>query len=357
MNIMKHSLTFDDILLIPRYSEVLPNEVNLKIELSKSIQLDSPILSAAMDSVTETRMAIAIAQIGGIGVIHKNMTSEKQLHQIRDVKAMNLPVAAAVGIANDAKDHIDALVKSCVDMIVIDTAHGHSKLVIELARWIKKEYPDISLIAGNIATSAAAKALAETGVDAVKVGIGPGSICTTRVVTGVGIPQVTAIIDVVAALKESNVKVIADGGIRYSGDIAKAIAVGADAVMLGSLLAGTDEAPGDIVIVEGERFKSYRGMGSMGAISESADRYFQHNTQRSKLVPEGIEGRVSYKGPASDVLNQLTGGLRSAMGYLGCKDIKELQQHAEFTQITSASMKESHPHNVKNIKDAPNYKT
>ncbi len=308
-----------------------------------------------MDTVTEVDMAIAIAQLGGLGVIHKNLPIALQAQQIQQVKLMNLLVAAAVGIANDTKQRIEQVLAAGADIIVIDTAHGHSKAVIELAQWLSATHPMVEVIAGNIGTAEAALALKDAGVAAVKVGLGAGSICTTRIVSGVGVPQFSAIMNVAEALKGTDIKIIADGGIRYSGDITKAIAAGADTIMLGSLLAGTDEAPGEMVIVNAQQFKKFRGMGSLAAMQNSADRYFQHNVEQRKLVPEGVEATVPYKGSLSQVLAQLTGGLRSGMGYLGCNNIEALRGNVSFIKISPAAVRESHPHSIQNAKAAPNY--
>ena len=487
MRLRETALTFDDVLLVPAFSQVLPREVNLQSQLTREIHLNIPLLSAAMDTVSEARLAIAMAQEGGIGVIHKNMTPEAQaahvssvkkfesgviadpitvtptttiaevleltrkrkisgvpvvdghhlvgivthrdlrfethfsepvssvmtpkerlvtvkegapkeeiqglLHEHRiekllvvndnfDLRGMitvkdiqkstdfpnackdshaRLRCAAAVGTGADTEERVAALVDAGVDIVVVDTAHGHSHGVIEQVRRIKAGNPDLQVIAGNIATAEAAEALADAGVDAVKVGIGPGSICTTRVVAGVGVPQITAISSVASALRDRGIPLIADGGIRYSGDIAKALAAGAYCVMIGSLFAGTREAPGEVELYQGRSYKSYRGMGSLGAMSGetgSSDRYFQDNTSElEKLVPEGIEGRVPYKGPLSQTVHQLIGGLRAAMGYTGCSDVAEMRSKAEFVQITSAGFRESHVHDVTIVKEAPNYRS
>ncbi len=486
MRLVQEALTFDDVLLLPAESSVLPKDVDLKTQLTRDIFLNIPLLSAAMDTVTEARLAIAIAQEGGIGIIHKNMTIEQQAAEVRKVKkfesgvvkdpitvspqttvrqvfdiikAFNfhalpvveqnqrlvgivtsrdirfetnldqpvsnimtpkerlvtvkegterdivrellhknriekvlvindafqlrgmitvkdilkeqekpfackdklsqLRVGAAVGTGAESDERIDALIAAGVDLIVVDTAHGHSKGVIERVRWIKKKYANIAVIAGNIATGNAAKALADAGVDAVKVGIGPGSICTTRIVTGVGVPQITAISNVSSALKGTSVGIIADGGVRYSGDVCKAIAAGASAVMIGGLFAGTEEAPGEVELYHGRTYKAYRGMGSLGAMAQrhgSSDRYFQDGlTAHDKLVPEGIEGRVPYKGTLMSIINQLIGGLRSGMGYTGCANIAEMRTKTEFVRITGSGVRESHVHDVQIIKEAPNY--
>lgn len=479
------ALTFDDVLLLPGYSEVLPKDVSLKTHLTRAIELNIPLLSAAMDTVTEARLAIALAQEGGIGIIHKNMSPEHQAKQVRLVKkfengivtdpytvtpqttvkelldltqmhgvsgmpvvegkqlvgivtsrdvrfedhldtpvakvmtpkeklvtvkegtskqevlalfhqhriekilmvndefqlrglitvkdilkakekpfankdaAGRLRVGAAVGTGADTEERVAALVEAGVDVIIVDTAHGHSANVLAKIRWIKQQYPQLQLIGGNIATAAAALALAEAGADGVKVGIGPGSICTTRIVSGVGVPQVSAVAKVAEALKDTHVSIIADGGVRYSGDICKIIAAGAHAVMIGGLFAGTEEAPGIVDLYQGRTYKAYRGMGSLGAMMQgSSDRYFQDSTKESeKLVPEGIEGRVPYKGSVFNVIYQLMGGLRSGMGYTGNKNIHEMRTKAEFVRVTSAGMRESHIHDVTITKEAPNYPT
>ncbi|MCX7882964.1 MAG: IMP dehydrogenase [Brevinematales bacterium] len=482
-------LTFDDVLIVPNYSEVVPAHVSTATSLTKDIRLHIPIMSAAMDTVTDANMAIAIAQLGGIGVIHRNLTPTKQAEEVRkvkrfeniiienpitigytetiekvrslmrqekisgipvvdsghklkgiitkrdlefyDEKAKNIPVsevmtpreklivyegekpqevdlkkagdimrknrveklplvnkdnsllglitlkditrimehtyatkddsgrlrvAAAVGTGETELERVSKLIEAGVDIIVVDTAHGHSKKVIDMVKMIRKLYPSQALIAGNIATAEAARALIEAGAHAVKVGIGPGSICTTRVVAGVGVPQISAILDVAKVTRQAGIPLIADGGIKFSGDIAKAIAAGADVVMIGNLLAGTTESPGEFVIYKGRRYKSYRGMGSLGAMVEgSKSRYFQDEYEPEKLVPEGIEGRVPYKGDVKDVVYQLIGGLRSAMGYCGCATITEFQKNTRFVRISSASLRESHPHDVIITKEAPNY--
>lgn len=476
----KEGLTFDDVLLIPSKSEILPNQVDVATQLGPKVKLQIPLISAGMDTVTESALAIAIARQGGIGIIHKNMKVEEQAeevdrvkrsesgvitkpfylhphHQVHDAEALmgkyrisgvpivdeqlrlvgiltnrdlrfvhdystkisevmtkdhlvtapvgttlkeaesilqkykieKLPLVdenhilkglitikdiekatqfpqaakdsqgrllagAAVGVSKDTLRRVEALVKAEVDLIVVDTAHGHSKGVLEMIRELRRLYPELTLVAGNVATGEATRDLIEAGASVVKVGIGPGSICTTRVVAGIGVPQVTAIYDCASVAREYGVPIIADGGIRYSGDIVKALAAGADAVMLGSIFAGTEEAPGDSEIFQGRRFKVYRGMGSIGAMEAgSKDRYFQENER--KLVPEGIEGRVPYKGPLQDTVFQLVGGLRSGMGYCGTPTIQDLKEKARFIRITSASLRESHPHDVQITKEAPNY--
>jgi len=474
-------LTFDDILLIPKKSAIMPREVDVSTKFSRNIEINIPLVSAAMDTVTESRLAIAIAREGGIGIIHKNMSIEEQAEEIdkvkrsesgiivepisltpekkvgeaieimakyhisgipiinnerklvgiltnRDIRFLNdknikiaevmtkenlitaplgttleeakrilhknrieklpivdkniilkglitvkdiekvekypnsckdakgrLRVGAAVGVSRDALERVEALINAKIDIILVDTAHGHSSRVIEVIKEIKRNF-DIELVGGNVATFEGAESLIKAGVDAIKVGIGPGSICTTRIVTGVGVPQVSAIQECKRAAKKYHIPLIADGGIKYSGDITKALAVGADSVMIGSLFAGTQESPGEVVLYKGRSYKEYRGMGSIGAMKEgSKDRYFQEEVGENKLVPEGIEGRVSYKGPLSAYVFQLLGGIRSGMGYCGVKNIKELQEETKFIQITSASLRESHPHDVIITKEAPNY--
>ena len=486
MRIAQEALTFDDVLLLPDYSEILPREVDLRTRVTRDIELNMPVVSAAMDTVTESSLAIALAQEGGLGVIHKSMTAEQQAREvgivkkfesgviknpvttspntsIRDLieltrrerisgvpvvqgrdlvgivtsrdlrfeteldkpvstvmtprerlvtvsegaetgeveallhkhriekvlvvnddfelrgmitvkdiqKATDFPhaakddqgslrVGAAVGTGPETEERVAALSEAGVDMVVVDTAHGHSRGVIERVRWVKQHYPDIQVVAGNVATAEAARALAEVGVDGVKVGIGPGSICTTRIVAGVGVPQITAVANVVEGLKKTGIPAIADGGIRFSGDIAKALVAGAHCVMIGSLFAGTEEAPGEVELFQGRSYKSYRGMGSLGAMGQSqgsADRYFQDTaTEVEKLVPEGIEGRVPYKGPMAAIVHQLLGGLRASMGYTGCRDIEEMRTRPKFVRITNAGIRESHVHDVSITKESPNYR-
>ena len=484
MRLLPKALTFDDVLLVPAHSNVLPREVSLKTQLTKKISLNIPLVSAAMDTVTEARLAIALAQAGGIGIIHKNMTSKQQAAEVqkvkrfesgvvrdpitippdmsvREVKALTaqhkisglpvvegkrvvgivtnrdlrfetsleqpirnimtsrerlvtvrdgasldeatallhkhrlervlvvnerfelrglitvkdlfkssehplackdeqgkLRVGAAIGVGEGTDERVDVLVEAGVDVLVVDTAHGHAQRVLDRVRWIKQRYPKLELIGGNIATAAAARALVEHGADAVKVGIGPGSICTTRIVAGVGVPQITAIQQVADALANLHTPLIADGGIRYSGDVAKALAAGAHCVMLGSLFAGTEEAPGEIELYQGRSYKSYRGMGSLGAMQQgAADRYFQDPAAHAdKLVPEGVEGRVPYKGPVVRVIDQLLGGVSASMGYIGCASVDEIRERAQFVEISSAGMRESHVHNVQIVKEASNYR-
>jgi IMP dehydrogenase len=352
---IKEALTFDDVLLIPQYSEILPSDVKVTTKLTPTLDLQIPILSAAMDTVTEDLMAIALAKAGGIGIIHKNMSPQHQATLVQKVKEADCQVGAAIGIGDDAHLRANLLIAAGVDVLIIDTAHGHSRLVIDSVKSLKQSFPNCPVIAGNIATGKAAQALAEAGVDAVKVGIGPGSICITRIVAGIGMPQLTAIQDVALALSGSPVKIIADGGIKHSGDITKALAAGAHCVMLGGLLAGCEESPGDIILIDDKKYKSYRGMGSIGALTNgSMDRYFQHKSQ-GKPITEGVEGTVPYKGPVAEILHQLVGGLRLGMGYLGAATIPALQGQAEFVKITPAGSKESHIHNMAFVKDTPNY--
>jgi IMP dehydrogenase len=487
MRIQTEALTFDDVLLLPAYSEVLPRQVDTSTQLTPRIRLNIPLLSAAMDTVTEAKLAIALAQEGGIGIVHKNMTAERQAAEVRAVKKFEsgvitdpicvppnmtigevlkltranrisgvqvvdgkelvgivtsrdlrfetrygepvsavmtpkdrlvtvkegasreeviaklhkhriekvlvingkfqlrgmitvkdiqkstdyplackdergrLRVGAAVGTGPETDARVDALMKAGVDVVVVDTAHGHSKGVLDRVKAIKKAHPGLQIIGGNVATGEAALALVAAGADAVKVGIGPGSICTTRVVAGVGVPQISAVMGVAEALRKKKIPLISDGGVRYSGDFAKALAAGASAVMVGSMLAGTEEAPGEVELYQGRSYKSYRGMGSLGAMSQvqgSKDRYFQDTTSEvEKLVPEGIEGRVPYKGPMSAIVHQLVGGLRACMGYTGCQSVEQLRTQTRFVKITSAGVKESHVHDVTITKEAPNYRT
>jgi len=446
MRLLGKALTFDDVLLVPAYSQVLPRDTSLATQLSRNITLNLPLVSAAMDTVTEARLAIAIAQEGGIGIVHKNLSPKQQAaevarvkryesgllkdpitiaptaavreimtprerlitvregaslaeakalmhkHKLERVLVLNdaselrglftvkditkqtsfpnaardahgkLRVGAAVGVGEGTEERVELLVAAGVDALVVDTAHGHSHGVIERVRWVKKNFPQVDVIGGNIATGAAALALAEAGADAVKVGIGPGSICTTRIVAGVGVPQIMAIDSVATALKGTGVPLIADGGIRYSGDISKALAAGASTVMMGGMFAGTEEAPGEVILYQGRSYKSYRGMGSIGAMKAgSADRYFQENDEAAnpnadKLVPEGIEGRVPYKGSVLTIIYQMAGGIRASLGYCGCASVAEMHDRAEFVEITSAGIRESHVHDVQITKEAPNYR-
>ncbi|WNY60601.1 IMP dehydrogenase (plasmid) [Borreliella bissettiae] len=387
--IIREALTFDDVSLIPRKSSVLPSEVSLKTQLTKNISLNIPFLSSAMDTVTKSKMAIAIAKEGGIGIIHKNMSIEDQTKEIEKVKTYQfqktinnkrdtnkqkseicknaehkedfpnackdlnsrLRVGAAVSIDIDTIERVEELVKAHVDILVIDSAHGHSTRIIELVKTIKNKYPNLDLIAGNIVTKEAALDLINAGADCLKVGIGPGSICTTRIVAGVGVPQITAICDVYEVCKNTNICIIADGGIRFSGDVVKAIAAGADSAMIGNLFAGAKESPSEEIIYNGKKFKSYVGMGSISAMKRgSKSRYFQlENNEPKKLVPEGIEGMVPYSGKLKDILTQLKGGLMSGMGYLGATTISDLKINSKFVKISHSALKESHPHDVFNI--------
>lgn len=371
----KKGLTFDDVLLIPAESHVLPNEVDLSTKLANNLQLNIPLISAGMDTVTEGAMAIAMALQGGLGVVHKNMSIQAQAGEVANVKSVVVPngatkaavddqnrllCAAAVGVTSDTFERAEALLEAGADAIVIDTAHGHSAGVLRKIKEFREHFPNQTLIAGNVATGDATRALFDAGVDVVKVGIGPGSICTTRIVAGVGVPQITAIYDAATAAREYHKPIIADGGIKYSGDVVKALAAGGNAVMLGSMFSGTTEAPGDIFEDNGKKYKRYRGMGSVGAMAQahgSSDRYFQGGVnEANKLVPEGVEARVEYKGDVSDVVFQIDGGLRSGMGYCGAANINELIDKAQFVQITNAGLRESHPHDVQMTKAAPNYK-
>tara|TARA_B100000683_G_scaffold126245_1_gene123880 strand:- start:1587 stop:2663 length:1077 start_codon:yes stop_codon:yes gene_type:complete len=358
MVLIKEALTFDDVTLAPKYSEVLPSDVDTSIILTKFLKLKIPILSSAMDTVTESKMAIAISKLGGIGVIHRNLEIKKQLQEIRKVKKQKLLVGAAVGAGPKEFKRAELILKENINMIVVDTAHGHTKKVSEIIKFIKKKKNKrTALCAGNIATPEAAKFLQKLGVDIIKVGIGPGSICTTRLVAGIGVPQLSAVLNVRNGIKNKNVKIISDGGIKYSGDLAKAFAAGADAVMIGSLFAGTDETPGKIIKKNGKLFKSFRGMGSVGAMNKgSADRYFQSKQKdTSKYVPEGVEGLAKYKGKVGDIIYKLIGGLRSSMGYLGSKQIKYLRKNPQFVKITKAGFYESMVHNVDIVKKDNKY--
>ena len=358
MDPIKEALTFDDVTLAPKYSEILPSEVDTSIKLTQILKLKIPLLSSAMDTVTESKMAIAIAKKGGLGIIHRNLDIKNQVLEIKKVKKHKLLVGAAVGAGPNEFRRAEAILKENIDMIVVDTAHGHSKKVSEIIKFIKKKkFKKTALCAGNIATPEAAKFLIKLGVDIIKVGIGPGSICTTRLVAGIGVPQLSAILNVRNGIKNKNVKIISDGGIKYSGDLAKAFAAGADAVMIGSLFAGTDEAPGKLIKRSGKLFKSFRGMGSVGAMNKgSADRYFQSKQKdMSKYVPEGVEGFAKYKGKVDNIIFKLIGGLKSSMGYLGSKQIKYLRDKPKFVKITKAGFYESMVHNVDVIKSDEKY--
>jgi IMP dehydrogenase len=355
-------LTYDDVLLLPDESEVVPSEVETKTRLTRDIWLDVPLVSSAMDTVTESTMAIGMAKAGGIGILHRNLSIDDQVTHVKRAREHGI-VGAAVGVGEDGFARAQAIIEAGVSVVVVDTAHGHHRAVLDSIERIKKLYPTIQIIGGNIATRAGAQALINAGADAVKVGVGPGSICTTRVVAGVGVPQISAIMEAHKACVTADIPLIADGGLQYSGDIVKAIVAGADTVMLGSLLAGTDESPGELIEIDGRKFKSYRGMGSLGAMqsrgeqkSYSKDRYMQDDVlSEDKLVPEGIEGKVRYKGSVASTVHQLVGGLRSGMGYAGAPDIATLKRKGQLIQITSAGLQESHPHDVLDIAEAPNY--
>jgi len=358
MDPIKEALTFDDVTMAPKYSGVLPSEVNTSTKLSANLTLKIPLLSSAMDTVTESKMAIAIAKAGGIGVIHRNLNIKKQIEEIRKVKKQGLLVGAAVGAGPLELKRAEAILKEQINLIVVDTAHGHSKKVAEIVKAIKKiKTKKTTLCAGNIATADAAKFLIKLGVDIVKVGIGPGSICTTRLVAGIGVPQLSAILAVKQGIKNNKTKIISDGGIKYSGDIAKALSAGADAVMIGSLFAGSTETPGKLIKKNGKLFKSFRGMGSVGAMNKgSADRYFQKKQKdTSKYVPEGVEGFVKYKGDVKNIIYRLIGGLKSSMGYLGAKKVLYLKTKPNFVKITKAGFYESMVHNVDEVKSDSKY--
>ena len=358
MELIKEALTFDDILLVPRYSNVLPSETNIKVELSKKIKLNTPFMSSAMDTVTESKMGIAIAKNGGLGVVHRNLSIKKQSQEVYKVKKLKLFVGAAIGTAEEDIVRAKNLIDHGSDLLVIDTAHGHSKKVLKTLSKVKKLFSNIPICVGNIATAEAAKNLYNSGADIVKVGIGPGSICTTRMIAGIGVPQISAVMEVKKALKNKSVKIISDGGIKFSGDAVKALAAGADMIMMGSIFAGTDESPGKKFRIKNKTYKYYRGMGSIGAMSAgSSNRYFQKNFKdQSKFVAEGVESRVEYKGQVSKIIYQLQGGLRSSMGYIGAKNIAEIQKKAKFIKITKAGFYESMVHSVEVLQDKKNYK-
>ena len=358
MDTIKEALTFDDVLLLPKYSNVLPSNTNIFLKLSKKISLKVPFLTSAMDTVTESKMASAIAKEGGLGIIHRNLNIKKQSQEVKKVKKQNLKVGAAIGTNKEDIDRARSLIYNGVDLIVIDTAHGHSEKVLKTLTKLKKIINEIPVCVGNIATGEAAKKLYNSGADIIKVGIGPGSICTTRMVAGIGVPQISAIMDVKKTLKNKKVKIISDGGIKFSGDIAKALAAGADAIMMGSIFAGTEESPGKKFRINGKIYKKYRGMGSIGAMSAgSANRYFQKNFKdKSKFVPEGVEGRVEYKGKVSQIIYQLQGGLRSSMGYIGARNLAEINKKAKFVKITKAGFYESMVHSVEMTQKTINYK-
>lgn len=371
--IAKEGYTFDDLLLVPAYSKVVPAQVELRTRLTDKIFLNIPITSAAMDTVTEDAMAIALAELGGLGFIHKNMSIEQQAELVKRVKDHvidkenttasvdangKLVCGAAVGVSDTTIERVSALVEAGVDIVTVDSAHGHSLGVINTVKKIREMFPELDIVGGNIVTAQAAIDLIYAGANVVKVGVGPGSICTTRVIAGVGVPQLTAVNDVYQVAKTYNVGVIADGGIKLSGDIVKALAAGGDCVMLGGLLAGTEETPGEVIEAFGKKVKTYVGMGSLSAMQRgSSDRYFQGGEKDlKKLVPEGIEATVPYKGSMSGIIYQMMGGLRSGMGYCGCKSVQELKENAQFVKITNAGLNESHPHDVDNVKEAPNYR-
>ena len=355
-------LTYDDVLLLPDASEVVPSEVETSTQLTQNITLAVPLISSAMDTVTESQLAIAMAKAGGIGIIHRNLPIDEQVTHVKLVKNVGM-VGAAVGVGDDGFARAQALIEAGVDVVVVDTAHGHHRAVLDAIARIKKFSPTTEIIGGNVATRAGAQALINAGADAVKVGVGPGSICTTRIVAGVGVPQITAIMEAAKACGKAGIPLIADGGLQYSGDIVKALVAGANSVMLGSLLAGCEESPGELMESDGRKSKGYRGMGSLGAMqsrgeqkSYSKDRYMQDDVlSEDKLVPEGIEGKVLYRGTVAEVVHQLVGGLRSGMGYAGAPDINTLRRDGRLIQITAAGLQESHPHDVLHVADAPNY--
>lgn len=355
---IKEALTFDDVLLVPQASENSPSKVDTSVQLTDKIKLEIPIVSAAMDTVTESEMAITLAQAGGLGIIHKNLPPTKQAAEVEKVKKEELLCGAAISIGQDSEERTKLLAKTKVDVLVVDVAHGHYYKVAETIKKLKQKYgEDVVIIGGNVATGQATKDLIAAGADVVKVGVGPGSICTTRVIAGIGVPQLTAVMDVVKAATETKTPIIADGGIKYSGDMVKALAAGASAVMLGGLLAGTDEAPGKIEERDGEKYKIYRGMGSIDAMEAgSKDRYLQGDKKAAKdMIAEGVVGYAKYKGSVKDIITQLVGGLRQGLGYCGAKNLTELVQKAEFIKMSGAGYKESHPHSLEKIKEAPNY--
>jgi IMP dehydrogenase len=358
MEVIKEALTFDDVLLLPQYSRVLPSQTDVSLNLTNSIKLKNPFLSSAMDTVTESKMAIAMANAGGLGVIHRNLSIKIQSQEVAKVKKFNLVVGAAIGTSSEDLTRAKSLIDNGVDVIIIDTAHGHSEKVLLTLSKIKKTFSKIPICVGNIATGEAAKKLYNMGADIIKVGIGPGSICTTRMVAGIGVPQITAVMEVRNALKGRNIKIISDGGIKFSGDIAKALAAGADAIMMGSIFAGTEESPGKKFKIKDKFYKQYRGMGSIGAMSAgSSNRYSQKNYKdKSKFIPEGVDGRVEYKGSISKIIYQLKGGLQSSMGYIGAKKLSDIRKNAKFIKITKAGFYESMVHSVEMIEPTLNYK-
>lgn len=354
---MKEALTFDDVLLVPQKSTHSPSKVNTKTSLTKHVVLEIPLISAAMDTVTESKMAIAMAKAGGLGIIHKNMTGARQAEEVRKVADKKLLVGASVSLGDDAVARAKILVKAGANVIVIDVAHGHYYKVAETIKQLKKVLPKKTVVVGgNVATGQAAADLIKAGADVIKVGVGPGSICTTRVIAGIGMPQLTAIDEAVKVARRTKTPVIADGGIKYSGDIVKALAAGANAVMMGGMFAGTDEAPGKVVIIKGKKFKTYRGMGSLEAMDKgSKDRYLQNDKNKKEIVAEGVVGYVDYKGPVVNVIGQMIGGLKQGLGYCGSIDIKELHKKAEFVKMSSAGLRESHPHSLQKIQNTTNY--
>ena len=358
MEAIKEALTFDDVLLLPKYSNILPSETDISVNLTKNIKLKVPFLSSAMDTVTESSMAIAMGNSGGMGIIHRNLDIKQQSKEVAKVKEKKLLVGAAIGTTQEDIKRAKILFDSGVDLIVIDTAHGHSEKVLKILSKIRKDNHNIPICVGNIATGEAAKQLYDSGANIIKVGIGPGSICTTRMVAGIGVPQITAVMEVSKVLKGKKIKIISDGGIKFSGDIAKAIAAGADVIMMGSIFAGTDESPGKKFKMNNKFYKKYRGMGSIGAMSAgSSNRYFQKNyTDKSKFVPEGVEGRVEYKGSVDKIIYQLKGGLRSSMGYIGAKRLVDIKKNAKFIKITKAGFYESMVHSVETIESNFNFK-
>ena len=358
MEPIKEALTFDDVLLLPRYSSIVPAKTNITTNLSNNINLKIPFISSAMDTVTESKMAIAMASNGGIGVIHRNLDIKKQCNEIKKVKKIRMKVGAAIGTSKKEITRAKNLIDSGTDMIVIDTAHGHSKNVLTMLNKLKKFSDRVTICVGNIATGEAAKHLYDSGADILKVGIGPGSICTTRMVAGIGVPQITALLNVKKAIRKKKIRIISDGGIKFSGDIIKAIAAGADAIMMGSIFAGTKESPGKTFKLKNKLYKFYRGMGSIGAMSSgSSERYFQKKQKdKSKFVPEGVESRVLYKGEVSKIIYQMQGGLRSSMGYIGAHTLKDVIKKSKFIKITKAGFYESMVHSVETIKSTTNYK-
>lgn len=355
---IKEALTFDDVLLVPQKSKYSPSKVSTKTKLGKNLELEVPIISAAMDTVTESKMAIALGKIGALGVIHKNLSPEKQASEVNKVKKQSLKCGAAISIGKDSLERADLLVGVSVDLLVIDVAHGHYYKVQELIQKLKKKYGQkVLIVGGNVATGKATNDLIKAGADIIKVGVGPGSICTTRIIAGIGVPQLTAVTEAVKVAKKTKTPIIADGGIKYSGDIVKALAAGASCAMLGGLLSGTDESPGKVVSLKGKKYKVYRGMGSIDAMQMgSTDRYMQEGKKNKKeMIAEGVVGYTEYRGKVEDIVNQLAGGLRQGLGYCGSKNIEDLWEKAEFVRISNAGLKESHPHSLSKLEKAPNY--